>query len=130
MTRVSFRPSTLDDFVRLTGSPPVYRVRSITAFVGEPDGSERPLGIGGVIFLPDGTNVASIHISDELRRYPVALHKVGLLALEDFRKMGLTRVVATADPFPAARRWLIRLGFTPEMQSNGEIFVWEPDRSS
>lgn len=115
--RVTLRPSTADDWTQLRPETLPCRIRAITAVL---DG--RLLGIGGIGYRPEGTVVAFAHVSDEGRRYPVAIHRAGLAAMEMIKASGLPRIVAEAQPDnPAAERWLERLGF----QKMGDTFVWD-----
>lgn len=118
------RPSDLAAFGRDT-SP--YRLRGWAAVIGE-----RVIGIGGIAFLTDGTHLAFVDMTDEARRYPVAIHKTGKRFIEQARAWGVRRMVAAADPTnPAADRWLLRLGFEPAATVEGrEIFTWTASSSS
>jgi hypothetical protein len=64
----------------------------------------------------------------EARRYPVAFHRAGLMAMEMIRRSHVPQVVATADArSDVAVRWLKRLGFRPaeRQQIAGKVlFVW------
>lgn len=120
MTRVVFRPSVAADFLALQGAPPIFRSRCITALV-----DDRLIGVGGLVHTPNGV-WASVLMNEEARRYPAAIHRAGLKAISEFKRLGLRRVYASADPDPKAERWLLRLGFCAEDTSRGKVFVWRP----
>lgn len=119
--RVEFRPSRPEDFLELIGGPPGHRAKTITALAGD-----RVLGVGGVIYI-NGELWASLQMAPEARRYPTAIHRAGLKAIELFRAIGARRVYANAQPDnPAAERWLERLGFS---RVSDRHFVWRSDAS-
>lgn len=91
------------------GKPLPHKCRCVTLHKGD-----RILGIGGIATVPEhGLFVAFAHLDPEARRYPVALHRAGLISMAAARRMGARRVHATADPtVPAAERWLKRHGFS------------------
>lgn len=99
-------PAEPSDFNDLDG-PPQLRVRAVTGRVGD-----EIIGIGGLVYLPDGLMGAFARLTPEARRRKVQLHKTALAMLESARARGIRQIVATADPTePAAERWLERLGF-------------------
>src|SRR5262249_5739562 len=120
--------------------PLPYRIRAITALV-----DDRVIGMGGIAFPPDGPAIAFVQLAPssreetlcasepaastpEARRYPVAFHRAGLMAMEMIRRSHVAQVVATADAgSDVAVRWLKRLGFQPaeRQQIAGKLlFVW------
>ncbi len=108
---IEVRPAILEDF----DEPPVYRVRAWTALK---DGQK--VGIGGLGFPPNMPVIIWAELTDELRKHPVALHKIGLMGMREARAMGIKYMVATtAIGFDAAERWIARLGFV----ETGEIQV-------
>jgi RimJ/RimL family protein N-acetyltransferase len=122
MGKVVLRPATRADFDKMLAEPLPYRVR---AFAVEREGDL--LGVGGLGFMPDGTVAAFVHTVDGAHRYKVAMHKAGLVTMAEARRLGLRRVVASADPgIEASGRWLERLGFEPtDMDADGHrIYVW------
>jgi hypothetical protein len=119
--RVELRPSVPDDFAELAdllGGPHPFRARSLTALV---DG--KVIGIGGLVYRPNGEVWASVVMREEARRYPAAIHRAGLAAVRMMRAAGVRRVLASSENRPAAARWLLRLGF----RQCGEVYVWQPD---
>jgi len=120
--KVTIRPATTSDFEQLIGSPLPYRVR---AFAVEEDG--QLLGVGGFAYLPDGAIGAFIHQKPGAgRAHPVSIHKAGLRAMIEARRLGFNRVVAMADPgLDAAERWLKRLGFKETLVDGQKVYVWE-----
>lgn len=106
---IEVRPATLEDF----DEPPVYRVR---AWVALKDGQK--IGIGGLGFPPGMPVVIWAELTDELRKHPIALHKIGLMGMREARAMGVRYMIATTSVgFEAAERWIARLGFV----ETGEI---------
>lgn len=116
------RYATDDDFIAVVGVLPTFRVR---AFAGEVDGDV--LAVGGLEFLPDGTVAAFIQVKPGARRYSVALHKAGLRAMQEAKRLGIKRVVAMADlGVEPAVRWLERLGFQETTVDGEQVFAWQP----
>jgi hypothetical protein len=129
MPRVTLRPTFPEDLPFLIGEPLPCRIRAITAVLttkeGErknscpssvvcPPSSDKVIGIGGIAFPPDGPVWAFVQQAPEAKKYPVAFHRAGLMAMKMIREWGVREVVATADADnEAAVRWLRRLGFEP-----------------
>jgi hypothetical protein len=134
MPRVTLRPTIPEDLPFLIGEPLPYRIRAITAVLttddkreGTDDGgqkdscpfsavcplsSDKVIGIGGIAFPPDGPVWAFVQQAPDAKKYPVAFHRAGLMAMKMIRESGVMEVVATADADnEAAVRWLRRLGF-------------------
>ncbi|HXI76103.1 MAG TPA: hypothetical protein VNH21_03150 [Steroidobacteraceae bacterium] len=119
--RVTFRPTIPADIPFLTNRPLPSRIQAITAEI-----EGRIIGLGGFAFQPDGTVIAFAEISDEARKYPVAIHRAGLMAMDLIARSRRQFVVAEAQPGnPAAERWLLRLGFTPTEIMGRKAYVWE-----
>jgi N-acetylglutamate synthase-like GNAT family acetyltransferase len=115
--RVTLRPATADDFLVLNGGPPASRCLGFTAI-----SDDKLLGLGALIFGKDGSIWASCIITDDGRKYPLAIHRAGLALMRMARERGFSTVFARAqDSNPAAERWLKRLGFHP---IDGANFVW------
>src|SRR5262249_15776995 len=115
----------------------------ITALV-----DDRVIGMGGIAFPPQGPAIAFVqlvpsrsHQHDapygddptaesipEARRYPVAFHRAGLMAMQLIRSSEAEQVGATADAgSEVAVRWLKRLGFkaADDQRIEGKLlFVW------
>src|SRR5258708_755111 len=127
MPKVTLRPTILADLPHVIGEPLPYRIRAITALI-----DDRVIGMGGIAFPPDGPAIAFVQLAPssreetvgasepaaasipEARRYPVAFHRAGLMAMEMIRRSHVAQVVATADArSDVAVRWLKRLGFQP-----------------
>jgi hypothetical protein len=140
MPRITLRPTIAADLPYVVGEPLPYRIRAITALA-----DERIIGVGGIAFPPDGPAIAFVQLAPspeesdvreldgaasipEARRYPVAFHRAGLMAMKMMRASGVAKVIATADAGSAAAvRWLKRLGFEPSERQpiTGRIlFVW------
>lgn len=87
--------------------------------------TERVIGIGGLGYRPDGTVIAFAHMTDELKRYPAAVHRAGRMGMALIRSSGVPLVVAEAQSYnPAAERWLIHFGFQPTKLCGRKAFVW------
>jgi hypothetical protein len=124
MPKITLRPTILADLPNVVGGPLPYRIRAITALA-----DERIIGMGGIAFPPDGPAIAFVQLAPSLaesnsrepdsapripeaRRYPVAFHRAGLMAMKMIGASGVAKVIATADADSAvAVRWLKRLGF-------------------
>jgi hypothetical protein len=142
MPKVTLRPTILADLPHVIGEPLPYRIRAITALI-----DDRIIGMGGIAFPPYGPAIAFVQLVPpsrdsaaacdgercatgipEARRYPVAFHRAGLMAMEMIRTSGVGQVVATADAgSEAAVRWLKRLGFVPaegQRIAGRLVFVW------
>lgn len=141
MPKVTLRPTIPADLAHVIGEPLPYRIRAITALV-----DDRVIGMGGIAFPPHGPAIAFVQLAPasrqdargdaertaasipEARRYPIAFHRAGLMAMEMIRNSPITQVVATADAgSEIAVRWLKRLGFRPAQRQpiDGKIlFLW------
>ena len=141
MPKVTLRPTIPADLAHVVDEPLPYRIRAITALV-----DDRVIGMGGVAFPPHGPAIAFVQLAPssgqdaagdgrrtaasipEARRYRVAFHRAGLMAMEMIRRSTITQVVAPADAgSEVAVRWLKRLGFQPAQRQpiDGKIlFVW------
>src|SRR5262249_4682364 len=120
MSKVTLRPTILADLPHVIGEPLPYRIRAITALI-----DDRVIGMGGIAFPPHGPVIAVVQLAPssrqetvgageaaasipEARRYPVAFHRAGLMAMEMIRRSHIPQVVATADArSDVAVRWLI-----------------------
>ncbi len=121
MVRVALRPTVASDLPHVIGEPLPFRIRAITAHIGD-----QVLGVGGLGYLPNGVVGAFVAMNAEGRRYPAAIHRAGLAAMRMIRQSGERRVVAIADEFvPGAARWLERLGFEAVTIDGLTAYVWE-----
>src|SRR6266852_4556507 len=148
MPKVTLRPAFLADLPHVIGEPLPYRIRAITALI-----DDRIIGMGGIAFPPCGPAIAFVQLVPssrdgaaagdgehsaasipEAKRYPVAFHRAGLMAMEMIRTSGVTQVVATADArSDVAVRWLKRLGFRPaegQRIADKLLFVWNRESAS
>ena len=148
MPKVTLRPTIPADLPHVIGEPLPYRIRAITALV-----DDRIIGVGGIAFPHNGPAIAFVQLVPssredaavcngehaarsipEARRYPVAFHRAGLMAMEMIRRSGVTQVTATADASSdVAVRWLKRLGFMQaESQRIGGklLFVWNRESAT
>lgn len=148
MPKVMLRPAILADLPHVIGEPLPYRIRAVTALV-----DDRVIGMGGIALPPRGPAIAFVQLAPaaqdaaggrdgaqggikdaaEARRYPVAFHRAGLMAMDMIRRSAVAQVIATADAgSDVAVRWLKRLGFSPadDQRIDGRIlFVWKRDGS-
>lgn len=114
------RAATQADFAALLDEPLPWRVRALTV---EHDG--RPVGIGGLAFMPDGTVAAFLHAATDARKFRMTVHKAGLRVMREARRLGVRRIVALADPeIAAAAPWLKRLGFQETIIDGERIYEW------
>lgn len=98
-----------------------WRVR---AWAVENDGEL--LGIGGFAYQPNDTIAAFVLKKPGAEKYRVALHRAGLTAMTEARRLGYRRIVALAEQTnEAAERWLARLGFKEVMVDGQQAWVWE-----
>ena len=149
MPKVTLRPTIAADLPHVIGEPLPYRIRAITALV-----DDRVIGMGGIAFPPQGPAIAFVQLAPsssnqdgtvchddhaaksipEARRYPVAFHRAGLMAMEMIRMSEARQVVATADAdSDVAVRWLKRLGFKPAGGQPIEgklLLVWNRDHAT
>jgi RimJ/RimL family protein N-acetyltransferase len=87
------------------------------------------LGIGGFAYQPNDTIAAFVLKKPGAERYRVALHRAGLMAMAEAKRLGYRRIVALADKTnEAAERWLERLGFREVMVDSEQAWVWEAGR--
>jgi hypothetical protein len=139
MSKVILRPTVGADLSHVVGELLPCRIRAITAVV---DG--RVIGVGGIAFPPHGPVIAFVQLAPlpsadmrddlaeqpvpEARRFPIAFHRAGLMAMDMIRESGVHEVVATADADSVvAARWLRRLGFriAQSQRIDGRtLFVW------
>lgn len=108
--KARIRPATREDILKVYPRVPC-RLRALAV-----EDDEKLLGVGGLIFQPDGVVVAFVVFCEGVtgKSAAVTLHKAGLMTMQMARDLGIRRVVANADlQFPAAERWLARLGFEP-----------------
>src|SRR6266849_6627454 len=148
MPKVTLRPPILADLPHVIGEALPYRIRAITALI-----DDRIIGMGGIAFPPYGPAIAFVQLVPssredaagcdgehtatsipEAKRYPVAFHRAGLMAMEMIRTSGVTQVVATADArSDVAVSWLKRLGFRPaegHRIAGKLLFVWNREAES
>lgn len=114
------RPITQADIDEMVAEPLPHRIR---AWAVEIDDVLQ--GIGGLVFMPNDMVAAFVMMKPGAARYKIALHKAGLLAMREAKRLGIPRVVALAQAQnPAAEPWLERLGFRP-VSVDGEVaWVW------
>lgn len=120
-------PATQQDFIDYAGSLPPYRT---LAWAAKLDG--RVIGLGGILYLPDGGKYAFVDMSDEARRFPKAIHRAGLSFMREMRNAKIGPIVATTTTnVPRANEWLERLGFTCHEVGEARIFIHavEPDQT-
>lgn len=108
--RVALRPTVAADLPALGIEKLPHRIKAITAFV-----DDRPIGIGGLVFMPDGTAWASVEMLDEARPFKAALLRAAKRVLADADATGLRVVYARPEAGrDGAERLLAHLGFLEE----------------
>lgn len=121
MKRPEIRPATKEDIAQFIDEPLPYRV---TAYTVELDG--KVLGVGGFAYQPKDVIAAFVLKAPGAEQYRVSLHRAGLMAMREARRLGFRRVVALAEKTnPAAERWLERLGFKQVMVEGEQAWIWE-----
>lgn len=84
------------------------------------------LGIGGFAYQPNDTIAAFVLKKPGAEKYAVSLHRAGLMAMREAKRLGYRRIVALAEQTnEAAERWLERLGFKQVMVGTEKAWVWE-----
>lgn len=105
----------------MISEPLPWRVR---AWAVDLDGAL--LGIGGFAYQPNDTVAAFVLKKPGAEKYAVSLHRAGLMAMQEAKRLGYRRIVALADKTnDAAERWLDRLGFKPVKVDGEKAWVWE-----
>jgi hypothetical protein len=126
---VSIRPTIPSDLPVVIGEPLPFRVRTITLLI-----DDEVKAIGGLAFPPGGPVCAFMQQTNDLKKYPVAIHRAGLAGMALIRASGLREVVATAESANAkALRWLRHFGFVEAHQQpiDGKvIFSWVRPRDT
>jgi hypothetical protein len=120
---VLIRPTIPSDLPAVIGEPLPFRVRTVTLLV-----DDEVKAIGGLAFPPDGPVCAFMQQTDDLKRYPIAIHRAGFAGMALIRESGLREIVATAESANTkALRWLRHFGFVESHQQpvDGKvIFFW------
>lgn len=117
---VTILPTQAEDVEEFCpGQTTPYRLRAWTARI---DG--KIVGIGGFGMMPNGTAIAFLNGTDDLRgKAALSLHRAVKRAIADLANRK-RQIIATCDQnIEAAERWLKRLGFTPV--EDGRIWVWQ-----
>jgi len=118
---VTIRHATRADIDQFIDEPLPWRVRG---WAVENDGEL--LGVGGFAYQPSDVIAAFVLKKPGAEKYAVSLHRAGLMAMREAKRLGYRRVVAlAAKTNPAAERWLDRLGFKPVMVDGETAWVWE-----
>ncbi len=116
----TIRPATRADIDALIDEELPYRVR---AWAVENNGEL--LGVGGFAFQPKDVIAAFVLKTPGADKFPLALHRAGLMAMREAKRLGYRRIVAMAEQHnEAAERWLERLGFKPVIVDNTTAWVW------
>jgi RimJ/RimL family protein N-acetyltransferase len=121
MKTIEIRSATRDDIDQMISQSLPWRVRAWAV-----ERSGELLGVGGFAYQPNGVIAAFVLKKPGAEKYRVALHRAGLVAMQEARKLGYRRIVALAEETnEAAERWLARLGFKPVMVDGAQAWVWE-----
>ena len=118
-------PTTAEHVERYLGTPPPWRIKSITALKGD-----EVLGFGGLGFLPDGSTAGFLEASEEAcKKHPITLYRAVQKILRMAREAGCKRLVTHCDTSrEAAERFLLRIGFRFVCHWEGQsIWAWEDD---
>lgn len=116
-----------EDFQQLADTPvPPHRVKGWTATL---DG--KVIGIGGIAYGPNCV-MGWTHLTEEVRGYPLFLHKTTRDFLRQCGKEGVRTIIAFEEPgVEAAARWMKRLGFVYHGEYDGQgMWIWHRSRSS
>lgn len=119
---IEVRPATDADIATFFGGQPPEALRQarLLAYAGV-DG-DKVLGIGGVLYMPDGLVLGFLDLSDEGRRHAVTLHRAAIRFLRTWRERGHRTLRITIDRSkPRAEAWARRLHFEPLHDQDG---VW------
>lgn len=119
--KIVIRPATRADIDAMIDEKLPWRVRAWAVEKGD-----ELLGIGGFAYQPNDTIAAFVLKKPGAEKYAVSLHRAGLMAMREARRLGYRRIVALAEQTnEAAERWLIRLGFKLVMVDREKAWVWE-----
>jgi len=119
--KIVIRPATRADIDAMIDEKLPWRVRAWAVEKGD-----ELLGIGGFAYQPNDTIAAFVLKKPGAEKYAVSLHRAGLMAMREARRLGYRRIVAMAEQTnEAAERWLIRLGFKLVMVDREKAWVWE-----
>ena len=92
---------------------------TISAYVGDLDG--KIVGIGGLAYVYGRVNIFC-DLTKDARRFKIAMHRIGLMLMQQAMADGHRFVYADADMNePTSDRWLRRLGFA---HMGGNFYRW------
>ena len=119
---LEIRPSLPEDFKSFSDQNLPHRVEAITVLV---DGEIA--GVGGLGFQENCPVTAFLCAKPEyVKKYPLTLHKCAKLVVEMARKKAIRKLVALADcNIESSERWLLRLGFKPQIVGDLKLFIWQ-----
>lgn len=121
LRQTKIRPATRADIDQFINEKLPWRVR---AWAVEDNGEV--LGIGGFAYQPNDVIAAFVLKKPGSERYALSLHRAGLMAMREARRLGYRRIVALAEETnEAAERWLERLGFKQVIVDGDKAWVWE-----
>ena len=124
-TKIELRPATRAAIDAMIGKPLPWRVRAWTI-----ERAGEVLAVGGFAYQPNDVIAAFLVKKPGVEQYPVTLHRAGMLAMKEARRIGYRRIVATADKrTEAAERWLKRFGFEQVAVDGEQAWVWEAARA-
>lgn len=123
MPPVILRPATRADIDALIVEPLPHRIR---AWAAERGGEL--LAVGGLVFQPGEIVAAFLILNAPAKSFALSLHKAGKHMMDEARRIGIRRVVATAQSGnDAAAPWLLRFEFKPVVVGGETVFVWSAD---
>jgi hypothetical protein len=103
-----------------------YTVPRFAGVVAEIDGRE--IGAAAIVIGIGGRPFLSLEISEELRRFPVFMHRTARRLVEiGVSQLGDLYAIEDTDE-AGAGRWLERLGFVPteEFIEGERVYSWRP----
>lgn len=114
-------PATAQDFLDYAGALPPYRA---LAWAARLDG--RVIGLGGLLYLPDGGRYAFLDVGDEARRFHKTLHATAIKFMRHVCESNIGPIVATTTTnVPRANEWLTRLGFRSVNEGETRVFIFD-----
>lgn len=121
---IAVRPATeVDISAYFKGNQPEgMRNARLLAYVAVKRGEV--LGVGGIIYMPNGDVMAFFDLNDEGRKHAVTVHRAALRVLSTWQLRGHKSLLIRLDrSIPRAEAWARRLGFAPLHDQEG-VWAW------